>query len=289
MFIGGPPRSGTTLMQRIMGAHSEVFAGPEFDFIPTEIVNLRRKMLASIQSGRIESIVDIDDLDEAFRSFVGEIFDRRLTHAHKSFFSEKTPANALVFSDLEEVFPDARFIMMVRNPCDIVNSMKVVRDKFISNRERPPRFVRSIAASIREINRYYYAGFASCEKSKNVLLVYFEDLVENPLPEVRKVCNHVGLTYENDMVRIESKDSSIFKSDDEKWYSHADFNQPIQSAGVVSKRQALSEADISLVERFVIRDPALDRYDLSKRKPNWRDMVHWRISLARKACVFCPR
>ncbi|MEO1139914.1 MAG: sulfotransferase, partial [Pseudomonadota bacterium] len=50
IFVGGPPRSGTTLLQRIMGAHQDVFAGPEFDFIPTHVFELRKKMLRSIRT-----------------------------------------------------------------------------------------------------------------------------------------------------------------------------------------------------------------------------------------------
>lgn len=78
LFIGGAPRSGTTLMQRIMGAHSQVYAGPEFDFIPTHINKLRAKMLGSIRSGRIKPIVDECDLDQALGLFITSIFEKRL-------------------------------------------------------------------------------------------------------------------------------------------------------------------------------------------------------------------
>ena len=289
IFVGGAPRSGTTLMQRIMGAHSNVYAGPEFDFIPTHILKLRSVMLDSIKSGRIDSIIDERGLDAAFQTFICSMFEARLKQAQKSFFCEKTPANALAFPELEKILPDARHVMMLRDPRDIVNSMQAVREKFIAKGERPPRFVRSVAASVQEINRFYDAGLTAAERSDKILLVYYEDLVSNPSQEVRKVCDHVGLPYEPEMLNIEQKTFALPASGGENWYSQADLQQPIGAAGVVTKKKSLSRMDLSLVERFMIQKPALLRYKMKQGAPNLREIILWRASLARKACIFCPR
>jgi hypothetical protein len=86
VFVGGAPRSGTTLMQRILGSHDDVFAGPEFDFIPIQILGLRKRMLRSIKSGRIDAIVDEDTLDQAIHNFLFTIFEQRLKETGKSVF-----------------------------------------------------------------------------------------------------------------------------------------------------------------------------------------------------------
>ena len=33
IFVGGSPRSGTTLVQRILASHPNIFGRPEFDFL----------------------------------------------------------------------------------------------------------------------------------------------------------------------------------------------------------------------------------------------------------------
>ena len=57
IFVGGSPRSGTTLVQRILDCHPEIYGGPEFDFVPS-IVDLFQTMRKSIGSGRIDAFLD---------------------------------------------------------------------------------------------------------------------------------------------------------------------------------------------------------------------------------------
>src|SRR5205085_1802349 len=52
LFVGGPPRSGTTLVQKVLSAHPDVAGAGEFDFVP-RIVDLRNELRASVRSGRI--------------------------------------------------------------------------------------------------------------------------------------------------------------------------------------------------------------------------------------------
>ncbi len=286
IFVGGAPRSGTTLMQRVMSAHDDVFAGPEFDFIPSIVVGLRDSMLRSIRSGRINAIVDEDTVDKAIQNFVCTMFEERLTKSGKSFFCEKTPANATVFPELEKIFPDARHIMMVRDPRDIVNSMKTVRERFLAKGEKPPRFTRSIAASVQIINEYYGSGLIAAEKSDKVLLVYYEDLVSNPEREIRRVCDHAGLSYQSGMLDIEDKVLADSDLGGEHFYSYESLRQPIQTSGVVSKTFLLSAEDVALVERFTTEIAALDRYELQPQSPTLPEKLKWYASVLRKIMPF---
>lgn len=290
VFIGGAPRSGTTLMQRIMGCHSEVFAGPEFDFAPTHITRLRDDMRRSIQSGRISKIVDEETLDKAFQSFLCSMFSERLKRNQKSVFCEKTPANALAFEQIGKILPEARFMMMVRDPRDIVNSMKSVRDRFVASGKRPPRFVRSVAASVEEINRFYEAGLAAAKNDSRVLPVYYEDLVEEPEQEVRRICDHVGLAFQQQMVELDSKSYQAPRAEtNSAWYSKAQLEQPIQKGGVVAGKFLLTKREVTLVERFMIDNPTLSRYGLRPGSPSLYERLSWALSLCGKAGVFLPR
>lgn len=290
VFIGGAPRSGTTLMQRIMGGHSSVYAGPEFDFIPAHITGLRDQMIKSIRSGRISEIVDEPVLDQAFRAMICTVFEDRLAKSGKTFFSEKTPANALAFKEIGEFFPDARFVMMVRDPRDIANSMKSVRNKFLKQGQRPPRFLRSVAASVEEINKYYETGLAAAQTDDRIMIVYYEDLVDDPEKVVRQVCAHVELAYEPQMVHIEQQKNSLDAPEgDGAWYSKAQLQQPIQKGGVVTTNQLCSPKEVAQVERFTLKNPALDRYRLNPGAPGLWENLNWKISKLAKLGLFLPR
>ena len=55
VFIGGSPRSGTTLVQNILDSHPVICGGPEFHHLP-DIMNLRKALRDSIAKGWIDLI-----------------------------------------------------------------------------------------------------------------------------------------------------------------------------------------------------------------------------------------
>jgi len=48
VFVGGSPRSGTTLVQRVLNHYPKEYGGPEFDFIPS-IAELYQKFLRGLE------------------------------------------------------------------------------------------------------------------------------------------------------------------------------------------------------------------------------------------------
>ncbi len=94
IFVGGSPRSGTTLAQRILDCHPEIYGGPEFDFVPP-IVDLFQQMRTSIRSGRIDAILDEKGLVHAFRGLLVALLLPKLQAEGVSYLSEKTPSNVL--------------------------------------------------------------------------------------------------------------------------------------------------------------------------------------------------
>lgn len=288
VFLGGVPRSGTTLLQRIMGAHPDFYAGPEFDFIPGGLMNLRHQMRKAIESGRISQIVDEPTLDKAFRRFLSGIFQKKLAREGKSLFCEKTPASALHFQDLERIFPESSFIAVIRDPRDVANSMKMVKRKTIAKGVRPPRFVRSVTASIEEMNRFFEAIDESCANSSRVHLVHYEDVLSDPEREVRRICRLLEIDFSERMLDIDSSDWQMPRNSDDFWYSQEHLKTGIQKSGVISDF-ILNTAEIKLVERFVEDFDFLHRYDLRSCSANAMDKLNWHLGKVQKAGLFMPK
>lgn len=288
LFVGGVPRSGTTLLQRIMGAHPKVYAGPEFDFIPAGIMALRERMRTAIEVGRISEIVDEETLDVAFRDFLHRIFQEKLKREDREIFCEKTPASALFFPELIDLFPESHFVVVIRDPRDVANSMRVVRNKAVSQKKRPPRFVRSVAASVEEMNQFFQAIDISARKSDRVHLVHYEDILQNPETEIRRVCDLIGLEFSGVMLEIEkAKFATSLKGDDE-WYSQDALKEGIGKGGVISEG-VLSRKDIDLIEKYVQDFDFLHRYDLKPGTAAGLDPLFWLWGKFQKQGLFLPR
>ncbi len=126
IFIGGSPRSGTTLVQNMLDSHPLILGGPEFLHLPN-VINLRRTIHSSISREWIDIICTRDDVDRYIISSIKKLFLPLADKYQCEFYSEKTPENILVFSELIELFPEAYFIQVIRDPRGIVSSMQQVK------------------------------------------------------------------------------------------------------------------------------------------------------------------
>lgn len=276
VFVGGAPRSGTTLVQRLLGAHSRIYAGPEFDYVP-RIVLLRNSMAASVRQGRISAIVDEQAVDVTIRLFLERIFGAKVAKEGCDIFSEKTPSNLLVFDELLDIFPEAKFIFVLRDPRDIVASMKEVKGKYRSHGEREPPFCRNVLLSAREINRYWSSGFNALKKSDRVKAVYYEDIIANPTVEAAKLCVLLGISPENSMGKIE--DHSFENADvssTQHWYSSEQLAGGITASMPRIYKNTLSKGEISVIESTIADNDMIARYNLRKQK---KGLATWSLQI----------
>lgn len=260
VIVGGAPRSGTTLVRRLIGAHSAVYAGPEFDFIPN-FVNLRDRMHKRIGDGRIDKITDPETVDQAIGGALRHIFDTRRDRAGAQVYVEKSPHNVVVFSQLLQLFPDARFVFVLRNPYGVLQSMQQVGERYLKDGREAPDYTRDTRLAVRLINQYWAAGFRVAE-NRRVRVVYYEDVLADPAAQSQALCDFVGLPFEEGMIRIE--DAQYDNPTDATvgyWYSQKDFTKPIDDSKLTEDpAAAASPEDRRIMERRLARHPLLARY-----------------------------
>ena len=201
IFVSGAPRSGTTLIQNMLDSHPDIFGGPEFLHIP-DILKLRSVLHRSIDREWIDLICSYTDVDQAICSFLERLLLPLADKNGCKFLSEKSPQNIVIFPELVRLFPEARFIHVIRDPRAIVASMLQVGKRARGKNVRAQRFTRDINSAINYVRTCFDAGFAAAKTaSSQVYTICFEQLISDPKKETKKVCDFLHLDWSPQMIR----------------------------------------------------------------------------------------
>jgi tetratricopeptide (TPR) repeat protein len=119
VFLVGFPRSGTTLVNAILHSHSAVTALEE---CPT-VYRVERE-LREITGNSLESIgrLDAGQLGSLREAYFDEVERQAGPLAAGTVVVDKMPLNLVQAGLIHRVFPDARFLFVLRHPCDVVLS-----------------------------------------------------------------------------------------------------------------------------------------------------------------------
>lgn len=122
IFIGGMPRSGTTLLRVLLDAHPDIRCGEETRVVP-RMLNYRQTWLKSpFESKRLdEAGITTDVLDNAIASFILEIIVKHGKPAPR--LCNKDPFTLRSASYLNYLFPKAKFIFIIRDGRATVHSI----------------------------------------------------------------------------------------------------------------------------------------------------------------------
>ncbi len=203
VFVIGAPRSGSTLLTRMLGAHSRLVARPEphlltplahlglydrVDRAPYDAVQASqalRSFVADLPGGEAEYL-------EALRAFVATLYAGHLGAQPDALFVDKTPAYALILPFLEKLFPAAKYVVLTRNPLAIWDSYAAsfFAGDYASAQAFNPileRYVPAIADFLRR-------------RAVPLLHVRYEDLVQEPEARVAELHAFLGIEHQGDTV-----------------------------------------------------------------------------------------
>jgi len=247
IFVGGAPRSGTTLVQNMLDCHSEIYGGPEFLHIP-DIVRLRTSLRASIARKWIDLFCTNEKVDDMTAAMIEDFLLPLADAQGVRFLSEKSPMNVLVFPELIELFPQARYIFVVRDPRAVVSSLLEVGAKARAKNLTPPPFTRNVAAAIAYTRQCMGRGFKALHAApKQVHLIVYENLVRDPKANTQAICEFLGIPWEPAMILPANKkhagEQAITVHSEELWYDADAYYKNPEVDRVDRWKQQLSQAD----------------------------------------------
>lgn len=187
IFIVGLPRTGTTLLERIIGGHSQVHAGGE-------LTALSEALSVALQRTSPEAARDWPhfaahaDAGCIAREYLLRVRSRR---GERPRFADKRPTNFLYCPLILRAFPRARIVHLTRHP--LATCYAVFKARFAG--------AYPFAYDLAELGAFYLAyrqlmDHWHCILPGRILDVAYEDLVTALEPTVRGLCRFLDLPYE---------------------------------------------------------------------------------------------
>ncbi|HMB38733.1 MAG TPA: sulfotransferase [Wenzhouxiangellaceae bacterium] len=189
VFLVGFPRSGTTLLDQVLSAHGEIEVLEEKPLLGAALECL------SDMPG--DDLVTLAQLDEEQRRTLREAYfsarEPFLSEEPSALVVDKLPLNAARAAFIHRVFPDARFILAVRNPVDVC--LSCFMQEFGFNQAMANLFDESDIVSM------YQLVMDLFDQSRKLLplrahAVRYEDLVDDLETQARGLLGFLGLEWD---------------------------------------------------------------------------------------------
>lgn len=198
LFIGGAPRTGTSLLNAILCSDPAVHPMmPEANYL--------RYLMRAYRYGDDAFAGEVKEYfahPEGLRAFTAsqveslcEALELRFPATRYQVF--RSPRLTPVLADLLTVLPDAQALVMVRDPRDVVASLLCLHDRQISAGQESwlTRAGRSAEYLAKAYNGFYAPVSNLRDKSlyKRLLTVRYEDLVQLPDENIERIASYSGL------------------------------------------------------------------------------------------------
>lgn len=200
IFIGGVPRSGTTLMRAMLDAHPDVRCGEETRVVPRLLQMRSHWKKSQKESMRLEEAGLTDEvLASAISSFILEVVARHGEPAPR--LCNKDPFTLKSGNYLRELFPNSKFLFMVRDGRATVHSI-ISRKVTITGFD-----LKSYRQCLTKWNAAISAMNEECKSlgPKNCLPVIYEQLVLHPEQWMRKILNFLEVPWNDRVLHHEAE------------------------------------------------------------------------------------
>lgn len=271
VFIVGVGRSGTSLVQSMLAAHSLLALPPETGFIRRFVIRGELKRVAEAE-GRdaVAKRLESDDRFQRLGIDAGELVEGTVRNGHltdanlyrqmlrlyarkqdKPRYGDKDPRLIEHLEPLSRMFPEAWVVHVVRDPRDVLLSKK----KAAWSHARPVLrhvFAHRVQFKMGRRNGPRFFGERYVE-------VQYEQLLSQPRQTLRALCSSLSLSFEAQMLDFHGAAANLVSPAELAWKSETLGPLLTQNAG--KWRDGLSAWEAIVTERVCIDAMATGGYE----------------------------
>ena len=195
IFIVGQPRTGTTVLERILGNHSQVGSAGELNDFHLQLCWQADLLVEHVDPALLRACVDLDF------GAVGRGYRQRTgwRAQGKRFLIDKLPGNIWYAGLIHKALPDARIVCLVRDPLDTCfSNMKELFAGSAYPYSYDPLEAAAHHLHFRQLLQHWDEVLPGV-----VLTVRYEDMVRDPQSVARRVMAHCGLPFEPECVDLQ--------------------------------------------------------------------------------------
>ena len=300
IFVIGVGRSGTSLLQSMIGSNDQVWALPETGF-------LRRLAFSgaidkAYKKGGADQVLTLmqsdskvqrfglsmdrlkDCIELAVESTVGTLGIRvytELVRSHASaskdgtlYILDKDPRLIEYLSVLDTCFPRCRIISILRDPRDVLSSKKKAA---WSARSSSWKHVFANRVQFM-LERSAIESLASAVRSE----LRYEDLLSRPEASLLAVCTEVGICYEVSMLNFSREASLLVNPEEMQWKKET--LGPLLGDNIGKWRGELTAREVILCE---VLCSSIFRYAKYSRSLSYRDLSRLDQVYVGASLIFC--
>ena len=227
IFIVGMPRSGTTLVERILSHHSTVGSGGELQDFGVAV-----KELTQTPGLKVLDIPTIEAAQALDMTKLGEHYiakTQRIAPNDKRFI-DKLPFNFFYIQLIKAALPNAKIIVMLRDPMD--TCVGNFRQLFSLN---SPYY--NYAFNLETVGLFYcqfrqHIDFVKGLYGDDIYIQDYQTLVQDPEAQIRELLEYCDLPYEPQCLAVEKN------------------TLPVSTASKVQVRQPINTSSIGRWKKF---------------------------------------
>lgn len=227
IFVVGMPRTGTTLVERLLSAHPSVVSGGELYHF-----NMAFKKVLAVNDKRFTSCQGFKRTTPDVASQIGEVYKKATSYLHQpsDILLNKLPLNILYAEQILASLPNAVIVCLDRHPMDtIVSNFR----QLFSFDDRANLYSLDLVDTAQYTVAFKQLVHKLQQRwGQRFYVVNYENMVTQPQQEARRLYQFCGLAWHDDYLAIEKN------------------TQPVATASSVQVREKIHAKSLAQWRRY---------------------------------------